>query len=109
MIFMDISKQPKPKKFIDPERLVKSRWAQMKTKNVRIVEVTWRDAVSVSGDEWAEPEEAHNQVPAKTVSVGYLWRETEDFVTIVALVNECHLGFGITIPRGMIVEVRDLI
>lgn len=106
---MDISKQPKSKKSIDPEKVVKNRWNQTKAKNIRIVEITWRDAVSVSGDEWADPEEADEQVPAKTVSVGYLWRETDDFITIVSLVNEFHLGYGITIPRGMIVEVRDLI
>lgn len=105
---MDMAKHPK-KKMMDPEKVVKHRWDQSKTKFIRVVEVIWRDAVSVSGDDWADPEEAEDQVPAKTVSVGYLWKETEDFVTVVSLVNEVHLGYGITIPKGMIVEVRDLI
>lgn len=105
---MDVSKHPK-KKVIDPEKVVKNRWSKNKVKGIRLVEVLWRDAVSISGDEWTESEEADEQVPAKTVSIGYLWKETDDFVTIVSLVNEIHIGYGITIPRGMIVEIRDLI
>lgn len=109
MIFMDPHKPPTKNKSMKPETVLNNRWDSKIHKNVRIVEVLWRDAVSVSGDEWASPEEASTQRPAKTVSVGYLWAETDDYVTLVSLVNDSHIGYGITIPRGMIVEIRDFI
>ena len=106
---MDPHKHPPKSKSVKPEILLHSRWNSKPNKKIRLVEVLWRDAVSVSGDEWAEPEEADEQRPAKTVSVGYLWSDEEDYVTLVSLVNDVHIGYGITIPRGMIVEIRDLL
>lgn len=105
---MDNKSHPK-KKSLRPDIVIKSRWSNKLNKKIRLVEVTWIDAVSVSGDEWAEPEEAEEQTPAKTLSVGYLWVDNENYITLVSLVNEIHLGYGITIPRGMITEIRDLI
>lgn len=105
---MDNKRQPKAKS-LKPEFVVKSRWSNKLSKKIRLVEVTWIDAVSISGDEWAEPEEAEEQTPAKTVSVGYLWVDNDQYITLVALVNEVHLGYGITIPRGMVTDIRDLI
>ena len=114
MILMDDSKHPKKvhvkkHKSPDPKEVVKFRWENKPSKKVRLVEVTWIDAISISGDHWAEPEDAEEQTPAKSLSVGYLWVETDSYITIVALVNEDHLGYGITIPRGMVVDIRDLI
>lgn len=106
---MDNRTPPKKHKSPKPEIVVKARWAKKPSKNIRLVEVTWIDAVSVSGDEWAEPEEAEEQTPAKSLSVGYLWVENEHFITLVALVNDVHVGYGITIPRGMVTDIRDLI
>lgn len=109
MIFMDNLKHPDKSKSVKPETLLNVRWVNKSHKKVKIVEVLWRDAVSVSGDDWAEPEEADAQRPAKTLSVGYLWADEDDYVTLVSLVNDAHIGYGITIPRGMIVEIRDLL
>lgn len=106
---MDNRTPPKKHKSPKPEIVVKTRWDNKPSKKVRLVEVTWIDAVSVSGDEWAEPEEAEEQRPAKSLSVGYLWVENDEFITVVSLVNDVHVGYGITIPRGMVTEIRDLI
>ena len=106
---MDPLNQKPKSKSVKPDMVLTHRWAAKPHKKVRIVEVLWRDAVSVSGDEWAEPEEADDQRPAKTVSVGYLWSEEDDYVTLVSLLNDTHIGYGITIPRGMIVDIRDLL
>jgi hypothetical protein len=88
--------------------LIKHRWANQ-TKNVRLVEILWVDATSVSGEEWAEWEEAAKTVPAPSLSVGYVVTETPLHITIVGLVNDNHIGHGICIPKGMIHEIRDLI
>lgn len=103
------NKRPPKKKSLKPEFIVEKRWANKADKKIRLVEVTWVDAVSVSGDEWADPEEADDQRPAKSLSVGYLWAENDSYVTLVAIVNDTHIGYGITIPRGMVTEIRDLI
>jgi hypothetical protein len=71
-----------------------------------LVEVLWLDAVSVGTDVWLESTEATQSTPEPSVAVGYLWDETETHLTVVALVNTRHVGHGITIPRGCVVEVR---
>lgn len=88
--------------------LIKRRWTG-DTKNVRLVEILWVDATSVSGEEWAEWEEAAATVPAPSLSVGYVVTETDLHITVVALVNDNHIGHGICIPKGMIHEIRDLL
>jgi hypothetical protein len=91
------------------QSVMKYRWKNKSNPSIRIVEVLWLDAISIAGTEWASGDEAAKQMPAPSVSVGYLWADTPEHVTVVALVNENHIGHGITIPRGMIVEIRDLV
>lgn len=73
---------------------------------VRLVEVVWRDATDIGGD-WVSAEEAILE-PAISLSVGYLIASNKDSVSVAALVNETHFAHGITIPRKMVVEIRDL-
>ena len=73
---------------------------------VKIVEVVWRDASDIGGD-WVCPEDAVLE-PAISLSVGYLIASNKDSVTLAALVNETHFAHGITIPRGMVAEIREL-
>jgi hypothetical protein len=87
-----------------PERIVIDRWHRQDT--VRIVEIEWIDAISL-GDDWTEDADL-DTAPAPSLAVGYLVAETELAVTVSALVNTDFFGNGITIPRGCIVQIREL-
>jgi len=90
----------------DLEEILVSIW-ENKSK-LPIVEILWEDAVSVGGNDWATPEEATQQTPAKSVSLGYLWHETDTYITIVALINDSHLAHGITIPKPWIKKIKQI-
>lgn len=75
-------------------------------KSFPIVEILWTDALQLHSD-WMDIKEAKNRtMPSK--SVGYLIKESDEAMTVVALVNENHVALGITIPKRMIDEVRYL-
>jgi hypothetical protein len=74
---------------------------------IRLVEVIWSDASDIGGD-WVTADDAVIE-PAVSLSVGYLIASNKDSVSLAALVNESHFAHGITIPRKMVVEVRDLL
>ena len=74
---------------------------------IRLVEVIWSDASDIGGD-WVTADEAVIE-PAVSLSVGYLIASNKDSVSLAALVNESHFAHGITIPRKMVVEIRDLV
>lgn len=90
----------------DLEDILNSIWAG-KSK-LPIVEILWEDAVSVGGLDWATPEEATENTPAKSVSLGYLWNETETHITIIALINDTHVAHGITIPKPWIKKIKQI-
>ena len=73
----------------------------------KIVEIVWDDAVSVGGLDW-EDEHSVDINAAPSVSLGYLVAQTKEAVTVVSLINESHYAHGITIPMGMVVEIREL-
>lgn len=91
------------------ETVVKSRWKNETRNHIKIVEVLWLDAVSASGEDWAESKDVAKSEPAKSLMVGYLWVDEPSHITVIPLVNESHVGHGITIPRGMIKEIRNLV
>jgi hypothetical protein len=88
-------------------RVLKDRWKPNDT-STRIVEVLWFDAMSVAGDVWGLHEEAHSAAPAKTITLGYVVNETDEYITLVGLINHHHISHGICIPKGMIREIREL-
>jgi hypothetical protein len=87
------------------KQVLKSRW---KRAEGRIVEVLWLDASFIVSAEWGDHEDAYEAKPARTLSVGYVARETEDHITLVALINSDFMSGGICIPRAMIQEQREL-
>ena len=91
---------------MNAKKALKDRWNR--NGKVKIVEVLWHDASSVTGDEWATSDEVRNAEPAPTVSVGYLWVDKPSHVCLVGMLNDHHLGYALTIPRGMIDSVRVL-
>lgn len=98
----------KQKNMVLPEHVVYSRWNNKNFPKAPLVEVLWYDAMGVTGDDWAEPQEIYDAVPAPSLTVGYLWVDHPSYVTVIALVNESHVSYGITIPRGMVKEIRHL-
>lgn len=70
-----------------------------------LVEVVWLDAVDFT--EWKDFDYVPNK-PCRSWSVGYLVAEDESAITLVGLANEHSWSLGITIPRGMVVEIRPL-
>lgn len=89
-----------PKKQPTPEQIIQQA---LKNKNpLPIVEIIWWDAISLGGNDWADPEEADQHTPAPTISIGYLWKQTKTHITIIALINETHLAHGLTIPKPWI-------
>lgn len=73
-----------------------------------IIEVLWIDAVANAITEWLNLDELEDCQPCETLSVGYLLRDHPEWITIVGLLNDGSAGHAITIPRGMILSVRQL-
>jgi hypothetical protein len=89
------------------EKFVKDRWSN-KVGKFHIVEVMWRDAVSLFYQEWGDFEDAVKSKPSQTLSVGYLVKITDEYLILASICNEVHVGNGITIPMGMVEDVRYL-
>jgi hypothetical protein len=90
---------------VKPKKILRDRLGE--TGKTRIVEIVWDDAVSVGGSDW-EDENSVSLKAAPSVSIGYLVAESDEAITVVALANDTHYAHGITIPQGMVVEIRDL-
>lgn len=75
-------------------------------KRYRRVEVRWLDAVEASGD-WTEHGKARNR-PMPSRTCGYLIAESDQAVTVAALVNRHHYALAVTIPRAMVTSIRYL-
>lgn len=90
----------------DLEQIIQTTWDGKQP--LTIVEILWEDAVSVGGSDWATPEEATDQTPARSISLGYLWNETPTHITLVALINDTHVAHGITIPKPWIKKIKQI-
>jgi len=75
------------------------------SKDYPFVEVAWYDAIEVN--DWVDVGNYPNK-PMLSWSVGYLVAEDEFAITLVSLVNKNHWSLGITIPKGMVDEIRYL-
>jgi len=70
-----------------------------------IVEILWHDAKAI-GDTWDTEHQTNNQQPEPSISIGYLWDQTETHTTLVNLINTNHIGGGIVIPNGCIQHIN---
>ena len=73
-----------------------------------IIEILWIDAVANAITEWMDIDDLQEVQPCETLSVGYLLKDHPEWITIVGLLNDASAGHAITIPRGMILAVRQL-
>lgn len=76
----------------------------------RIVCVIWVDSHSVGDSDWIDKnhEEINNPPSLECISVGFLWREDEDSITLVAHEAHNELAGDITIPKPAIKSMVDL-
>lgn len=72
----------------------------------RIVEIEWLD--SVGKPEVWEFADADPLEPSSIVSIGYLWKETSDAVTICQSQSPSQVARRFTIPRGCIRRLRTI-
>lgn len=75
-----------------------------------LVEVVWDDAASNS-ETWVTTKDI--QPPEQVITVGYLVKERKRYVCVASSVpnEDCHedqIGNTMTIPRGMIVTMREI-
>jgi hypothetical protein len=69
----------------------------------RVLKITWIDTVS-SGDDWVEDVE----LPTEIVSIGALYHEGEDHVTLILSQSKDGLIRGyISIPRVCVTSVEE--
>ncbi len=72
-----------------------------------LLEVHWVDALGL-GYDWESPKQVSAHRPEPTVSIGYVWEETEEYVILVSTLNTMHACHGILIPTGCIKWKRKL-
>lgn len=75
-----------------------------------LVEVVWDDASSNS-ETWVTSKDIAE--PEQVITIGYLVKNEKKFVTVAGSVpnealEEDHIGNTMTIPRGMIVSMREI-
>lgn len=73
----------------------------------KIVKIEWEDSKSASHD-WEDIENIEPLKLAICVSVGFIFEETKDYITIVPTVSERHILGRLSIPRKCIKKQRSL-
>jgi hypothetical protein len=70
--------------------------------------VEWDDCASFEGSDWHDHEEIDDLTPVKCRSIGWLHKETDDAVVLVAHTHE-KSGYGeICIPKKVITKRQTL-
>lgn len=78
-----------------------------KPKGPKIVEITWVDSIGVPSV-WEDAEEADPLRPSEIVTVGYVWEETPDFLTVCQSRSPSQVARRFSIPRGCIKTVKTI-
>lgn len=94
---------------VDAAALVASCWAGRTCDSYPLVEVLFHDARAFGVDNWVELTDAIAATPIRSVAVGYLVSRTDDHLNLVGLVNEAHVGHGISIPAPWVARVRVIV
>ncbi len=83
---------------------------------MRKVEVFWKDTYSICEAPWTSREELEKQTNGHMpiCSMGYVFKENDDYVVITQSCNPFEkdggeeFGMSVAIPKGMIDSIRDL-
>lgn len=77
----------------------------------RLVRIRWEDAASYDEGGWISWKKVQKSAPAMIQSVGFVAKETERYIVIVASVCEedGSSGGDVTIPKTYIVDLEELV
>lgn len=76
----------------------------------RLVLITWLDACSCSSSgRWVTESDLDDLTLVECQSVGWVHRQTSDYIVIYAHNADINLGGEICIPQTCIKEIRDLV
>lgn len=92
----------------DPKDILDARWKNANMAEYPVVEVLWLDASSLGGEHWIGVSDLIDFKPAKSLSVGYLVEDRKNYITLLGMVNDSTVGHALTLPKGMIKEIRYL-
>ena len=73
----------------------------------KIVKIEWLDSKTAS-HEWEDIEDLEPLELAICTTVGFIFEETKDYITIVPTVSEGHILGRLSIPRKCIKKLRSL-
>jgi len=76
-----------------------------KVSQFRIVEIEWFDSVGLMSV-WEVREEIEPLQPSPIITVGYLWEEAKDFVTVCQSQSRMQVARRFSIPRACIKSIR---
>ena len=81
------------------------------TMPTRLVRIRWEDASSQESGGWTPWEEIQASGPALIQSVGFVAKETEKFIVLVASICEedGSSGGDVCVPKAYIVELEELV
>jgi len=87
--------------------MAKSPKFQMPT---RLVRIRWEDASSQETGAWISWKKIQKSGPAMIQSVGFVAKETEKYIVLVASICEedGSSGGDVTIPKAYIVDLEEL-
>lgn len=71
---------------------------------MKLVKITWVDSTTMSEDVWGLKDEVLKPLTVK--SVGYIQKETKDYIALVGSYTDYQVCNRITIPKGCIKKVK---
>jgi hypothetical protein len=75
---------------------------------MKLVTVVWHDAVGADG--WIDIKDLEKEVPVVHHSVGYVVKDTDEFITITMSYDEAKesLGAWLLIPKKFIISLTEI-
>lgn len=76
----------------------------------RLVRIRWEDACSYDEGGWITWKKLQKSAPSMIQSTGFVAKETDKFITLVASICEedGSAGGDVTIPKAYIVDLKEL-
>lgn len=75
---------------------------------MKMVKVIWHDSKGVTSD-WEFKDEIKPLRPVRVESVGFLWDDNGDYLTLLQSDSEEQLLGRLTIPKGCVCDVEVLV
>ena len=72
----------------------------------RKLEIVWHD--STGTDAIWDSKHEKSLKPIKIHTIGYFWKETETYITVIQSVSKHQIARRFTIPKGCIKKITEL-